>query len=421
MEFKSIDDLNRYLQMLENRRHHPKDYVFGIELEGALVDTEGKPLNTELVIPRLNDIHQNYEFSKEAGACQIEIKSFPRDFSTEALREKEEYLIDVINDIVEIAEKIHKKETIFLLTGLNPHPDVLSDRWIANSERAKKMAKWRSQFPEIPISDIKIKPRHIPCAIQSIHVHINGKNPDDTVDKYNRLLYMIPELIALSANSPIVGGRSVDYAEARLLLYEMADGGKGGFPNIIKYPTGIIDYGNYLFSQEKIFAKNLSQIVKERHEDNRIQFEVPFRVENRVCSVQAAVRENMALIEYIIGRLKYTQRWSRQPLPSLREIEINRIEAIKCSLKGKFFWNGKSISAKNYLMETIKKAEKGIEYFYDHPRYLHILKTRIAKKTTSADILRRWYKKLEGKTVEEKVATIVNKIWRHTLKNKPIL
>ena len=421
MEFKSIQDLEKYLQMLKSKRRHPKDYVFGIELEGTLVDVEGKPLDAKEVIPRLNDIHQDYTFSEEAGACQIEIKSLPRDFSTEALREKEEYLIDVINDIAEIAEKIHKKEVIFLLIGANPHPDVLSDKWIAKNERAKRMAQWRSKFPSIPLADITIKPEHIACAIQSIHVHINGKNPDDVVDKFNRLLYMTPEFIALSANSPIIGGRLIDYAESRLLLYELADGGKGGFPKLNTYPTNIFDYGNYLFSQEKILATTLSQIVKERHEDTRIQFEVPFRVENRVCAVQAAVRENMALIEYIIGRLKYAQRWSRQVLPAFHEIEINRIEAIKNSLKGVFIWNGKSIPVKEYLLDGIKKAEKGIEYFYDHPRYLHILKTRVEKKTTSADVLRRWYKKLEGESIEEKVAKIVNRIWRHTLKNKPIL
>ena len=40
------------------------------------------------------------------------------------------------NDIVELAEKIHKK-AIFLLIGSNPHPNILSDEWISNTERAK--------------------------------------------------------------------------------------------------------------------------------------------------------------------------------------------------------------------------------------------------------------------------------------------
>ena len=421
MEFKTIEDISKYLKMLENTKHHPKDFVFGIELEGALVDTEGKPINAKEVIPRLNQIHQNFEFTEEAGACQIEIKSYPREFSTEALREKEEYLIDVIKDITDISEKIHKKETIFLLCGANPHPDVLSDKWITNNVRAKKMAEWRSQFQEIQIGNRIIKPQHVACSINSIHVHINGKNPDDIINKYNRLLFMSPELIALSANSPIIGGELVDYAESRLLLYEIADGGKGGFPNIQKYPKNLHEYAKYLFSQEKIMANTLSQIAKERHEDNRVQFMVPFRVENRVCSVQAAIRENMALIEYIIGRLKFAQRWSRQDLPTLREIEINRAEAIKKSLKSNFIWYGKSILARDYLKECIEKAEKGINYFYDHPRYLPILKSRIEKKINSSDVIRRWYKRYEGETEEEKIAKIVNRIWKHTVKNKPII
>ena len=123
-----------------------------------------------------------------------------------------------------------------------PHPEVLSDRWITNSERAKKMSQWRSRFPPIPVSDILIKPQHVASAIQSIHIHINGKTPYDVLHKFNRLLCMSPELIALSANSPIIGGKLVDYAEVRLLLYEMADGGKGGFPDITRYPRDILEY-----------------------------------------------------------------------------------------------------------------------------------------------------------------------------------
>jgi hypothetical protein len=59
----------------------------------------------------------------------------------------EEYLRDVIENIVELAEKIHGEEAIFLLLGSNPHPAAFSDRWISRTERARKMASWRSQFP----------------------------------------------------------------------------------------------------------------------------------------------------------------------------------------------------------------------------------------------------------------------------------
>ncbi|RLF52998.1 MAG: hypothetical protein DRN11_00230 [Thermoplasmata archaeon] len=74
----------------------------------------------------------------------------------------------------------------------------------------------------------------------------------------------------------------------------------------------IEEYGEYVDSFSPILANSLTEKVKERHEDNRIRFEIPFRVENRVYSTQCTVRENMALIEYIVGRLKYAQRWSRR-------------------------------------------------------------------------------------------------------------
>ena len=120
----------------------------------------------------------------------------------------------------------------------------------------------------------------------------------------------------------------------------------------------------------------------------------------------------MALVEYIIGRLKYAQRWSRQEPPSLKEIEINRIEAIKEGLNGKFIWNGKSILVSKYMAENIEKAEKGIKSLDTNVRYLNILKRGIKRKKSSADIIRRWY----NRSNEEKVAYIVNKIWEYTKK-----
>lgn len=420
MEFKTVDDLRNYIQTLEKHRHHPQDYIVGIELEGALVDAEGKPLDAKEIISHLNEMYHDFQFTEEAGACQIEIKSFPREYSAETIREKEEYLIDIVEDIVELAEKIYGREAIFLLTGSNPHPDILSDKWITKSERALKMAQWRSQFPTIKIADLYIEPKHIALSIQSIHINIQGKNPDDTADKYNRLLYMVPEHIALSANSPIIGGRIVDYAEARLLLYEMADGGNAGFPKLKKYPVDIVDYGKYVLSYKPIIAKTLTQMVKERHEDNRIKFEIPFRVENRVCPTQPTIRENMALVEYVVGRLKYAQRWNRKDFPSLQEIRINRTEAIKESVKSKFIWNGKSVYARKYLMECIEKAERGIKLLDSQPRYLNILKRRVRKGKTCADVIRRWYKR-NGDSIDERVAEVVEKIWKHTRKNQPIL
>ena len=419
MEFRNINDLKNYLRQLEKHRRHPQDYIFGIELEGALVNKEGKPLDASKIIPRLNQMHHDFEFDREAGKCQIEIRSFPREYSCYALREMEEYLHDAIHDIVELAEKVYGDEAIFLLLGSNPHPDVLSDEWISDTARARKMAEWRSQFPPIKIGNKSIEARHIAIAIQSVHVHIQGKNPEDIVDKYNRLLYMIPEQIAISANSPIIGGEILDYREARLLLYELADGGNAGFPKLIKYPSSIIEYGEYVSSFSPIIANSLTQMVKERHEDNRIRLEVPFRVENRVYPAQCTIKENMALIEYIIGRLKYAQRWSRQELPPLKEIEINRIEAIKEGLKGDFIWNGKKVTILNYIMEGMEKAEKGIKALDTNVRYLNILRRRIKRKKSCADTLKRWYAKNDD--VDEKIAYIVNRVWKHTSKNQPLI
>lgn len=421
MELKTIDDLREYLRTWDRHSYHTEDYVFGMELEGVLTDTEGKPLETSELIPELNSMYRNFEFGEEAGAAQLEIRTHPRQYCTDALREMEEYLLDVIENIVELAEKIHGKEAIFLLLGSNPHPAAFSDRWISKTARAKKMASWRSQFPPIKVGNKKIKAEHVALCIQSVHLHIQGKSPDDVADKFNRLLYTIPEYIAISANSPIMAGEILDYKESRLLLYEQADGGNAGFPRLKKYPIlSLMDYGDYLTSFPYVMGATLRDMVKERHEDARIRFEIPFRVENRVYPMQCTMKENMALIEYTIGRLKYAQTWSRQEFPSLKEIEINRIEAIKKSLSGEFIWGGRSVDVKDYLMKGIEKAEKGIKTLGCNPRYLNIIRRRVKKRRTSGDVIRRWYRK-SGGSVDEKVTSLVNKIWEHTRKNTPIV
>ena len=420
MELQTVDDLKKYLNRWDSHGYHTEDYVFGLELEGVLTDTEGRPMEAQPLIPKLNGMYRNFEFGEEAGAAQLEIRTLPREYSTEALREIEEYLMDVIGNIVDLAEKEYGKEAIFLLLGSNPHPAAFSDRWISPTERARKMAEWRSQFPPIKVGNKKIKAEHVALCIQSVHLHIQGKSPDDVADKYNRLLYTIPEYIALSANSPIMAGEVLDYKESRLLLYEQADGGNAGFPKLKKYPITLSDYGDYLASFPYIDDSSLHSMIKERHEDARIRFEIPFRVENRVYPMQCTMKENMALIEYTIGRLKYAQTWSRQEFPSLKEIEINRIEAIKKSLKGEFVWNGKFVDVKDYLMNGVEKAEKGVKTLGCKPRYMNIIRRRIRKRKTSGDVVRRWYGKGSG-AAEERVASLVNKIWEHTRKNSPIV
>jgi gamma-glutamyl:cysteine ligase YbdK (ATP-grasp superfamily) len=253
-----------------------------------------------------------------------------------------------------------------------------------------------------------------------VHLHIQGKSPDDVADKYNRLLYTVPEYVALSANSPIVAGEVMDYKEIRLLLYEQADSGNAGFPKLKRYPISLSDYGDYLASFPYIASLSLHSMIRERHDDIRIRFEIPFRVENRVYPMQCTMKENMALIEYTVGRLKYAQTWSRQEFPSLKEIEINRIEAIKKSLKGEFIWNGKSVDVKDYLIDGVEKAEKGVKTLGCKPYYMNIIRRRIRKRRTSGDVIRRWYGRGDGQ-VEERVASLVNRIWEHTRKNVPIV
>ena len=51
-----------------------------------------------------------------------------------------------------------------------------------------------------------------------------------------------------------------------------------GLPKLKNYPVSIIEYGKYISSFKPIIASFLTEKVKERHEDNRIRLEVPFRV-----------------------------------------------------------------------------------------------------------------------------------------------
>ena len=124
------------------------------------------------------------------------------------------------------------------------------------------------------------------------------------------------------------------------------------------------------------------------------------------------------MIEYIVGYLKYAQRWSRMDYPSLKEIEVNRIEAVKKSIRGEFVWNGKSVGIKEYLSQCIERAEKGLEELDTKPRYIQCLKRRVKKRKVSADVIRGWYRRgSEG----DKVAYVVNRVWEHTRKNRPII
>ena len=43
MELQTVDDLKKYLYTWDSHSYHTEDYVFGLELEGVLTDSEGNP------------------------------------------------------------------------------------------------------------------------------------------------------------------------------------------------------------------------------------------------------------------------------------------------------------------------------------------------------------------------------------------
>jgi gamma-glutamyl:cysteine ligase YbdK (ATP-grasp superfamily) len=389
-----------------------ENFKVGVEIEGCLLDKNGNPVNAEPLIKELEG--STYEIDYEYGRSQFEFKTLPVGM------DNLEYLNTVFEQFIENLDKFvgrayKENEVIPVFLGANPSPEIMNDGWITDKPRYNKLASWQSKLPDVEIDSNKFGAANVATAIQGFHLHLQGKNPQNTAIMFNHILNLLPSAIILGANSRLFAGRVYSLHEPRIFLYDQSEQQNSGFPAIPRYLEGIENYIDYILSREQNIPKDYFILEKERHDDARIRIGPDsYRVETRIMSVQPTSKSLMAMAEFFIGYLSRAIHEERElrPLSTLRE---ERTASVQYGFNAKSHFNMTDI-----IRSQLDFARKGLHNLGIGVGFLNILDKRLENKTSPGEyVARMWSAKFNG-SVSQTIYEIISDIWQKTKENQPI-
>ena len=412
-----VGSFERQIQELRERIHRDGDKIdetfkVGVEIEGCLLDKKGTPVNAEPLIKELGG--SAYEIDYEYGWCQFEFKTSPVGM------DNLEYLNIVFEQFIENLDKYIKKaykenEVIPVFLGANPSPEIMKEGLITDKPRYNKLASWQNNLPDVEIDGNRFRAAHVATAIQGFHLHLQGKNPQNTANMFNHILNILPSAIVLGANSRLFAGRIYSLHEPRIHLYDQSEQQNSGFPAIPRYLESIENYIDYISSREQNISKDYFTLEKERHDDARIRIGPDsYRVETRIMSVQPTSKSLMAMAEFFIGYLSRAIHEERE-LRSLSTLREERMAAVQYGYNAKSHFNITDI-----IRSQLDFARKGLNDLGINVGFLNILDKRLENRVSPGEyVARAWSEKFNG-LVSETIYEIISDIWQKTKENQPI-
>jgi carboxylate-amine ligase len=165
----------------------------------------------------------------------------------------------------------------------------------------------------------------------SLHVHVGVRGPDRAIAVCDRLRPVLPELLAISANSPFLDGRDSGLHSARSQIFTKSFP-RCGIPDAFGSFTAYAEYVDFLVRTHSIVEH--TQIwwsVRPHHSFGT--------VEVRICDAQTRAEESNALAGLITAcvaqaALDHDESVPHEP-PPRRLIEENFWRAIRYGLDGK--------------------------------------------------------------------------------------
>ncbi|MGH9996531.1 MAG: hypothetical protein ACRD7F_00815 [Nitrososphaeraceae archaeon] len=412
-----VGSFERQIQELRERIHRDGDKIdetfrVGVEIEGCLLDKKGTPVNAEPLIKELEG--SAYEIDYEYGCCQFEFKTPPVGMDNlEYLNIVFEQFIENLDKYIEKAYKENEVIPVFL--GANPSPEIMKEGLITDKPRYNKLASWQNNLPDVEIDGNKFRAAHVATAIQGFHLHLQGKNPQNTANMFNHILNILPSAIVLGANSRLFAGRVYSLHEPRIHLYDQSEQQNSGFPAIPRYLEGVENYIDYISSREQNIAKDYFTLEKQRHDDARIRIGPDsYRVETRIMSVQPTSKSLMAMAEFFIGYLSRAIHEERE-LRSLSTLREERMAAVQYGYNAKSHFNITDI-----IRSQLDFARKGLNDLGINVGFLNILDKRLENRVSPGEyVARAWSEKFNG-LVSETIYEIISDIWQKTKENQPI-
>src|SRR3954447_18178869 len=307
------DESHLDLDQARERFANSTDFTIGLEEEFALVDPHTLDLVHRYV--ELNAACQADDVLAESVAgelisSEIEIRSGKSETFAEAMERQQERR-------VRLFAAAHDLGIELAATGTHPWASYLDQKIIdtPHYRRLREELRWVAQRNNT----------------WSLHVHVGVRDADRAVAVCDHLRGLLPELLALSANSPFLDGRETGLHSVRTEIFTRT------FPRCgVHEPFGdwaaYADFVDVLVRTDSIVeATQLWWSVRPHHAFGTVEL--------RICDAQSRGSESFALAGLIaacIAQAALDYDEGRLPAPlRQREIEENFWRAIRHGMDGR--------------------------------------------------------------------------------------
>lgn len=324
-------------------------------------------------------------YDVELGAIQIEFRTPPVCLNEEGWSFKDVFAIykENFEKLLRIARQ---KNISILRIGSNPFFPVINT---LRTDKAKyKLVPdyynfYRQKMIETKIGTnnrkIEVGDAAIISLFQSFQINIEAKSLDDAIDKMNRSFMIGPYILAISGNSRYLELSDTGFNDIRFPAWEISHDARKTkeimndhnlrvglprryFENITDYFQRIQEFPFILFDKENAFKIGIGLTWM----DTRVKFiDSSAVVEFRLIPTQPKIEDEIALTEFYVGRLLYSQFKNETLLP-LSLVKENRFNSFLFGLRGNYWYTSDDGIIKNdkgrYVLELeIKRAEKGLK------------------------------------------------------------
>ncbi len=291
-----------------------EDFTVGIEEEFGILD------------PQTRSLTQRFEELRDSAEAQDEVLS--ESIAGELISSEIEIrsgrgstLADALAHQREVRGRLFRRaaEHELLLSATGTHPwspwqeqQIIDTEHYHRVEDGLKYVAWRNNT-------------------FSLHVHVGVRDADRAVAVCDRLRVVLPELLALSANSPFLDGRDSGLHSVRSQIFTKSFP-RCGIPEAYGSFAAYKEYVDFLVRTNSIVeATQLWWSVRPHHSFGT--------VEVRICDAQSTAEESSALAALITAcvaqaALDYDEGVLPEPPPG-RLIEENFWRAIRHGLDGK--------------------------------------------------------------------------------------
>ena len=423
--------------------------VIGFELEACLVGADGLPK------PRNKELLENLEnplVVPELAEFNVELNGSPAALTGRVFSHLLEELQSTWKNCADRAEDLDMGVVaVGILPTINPEllsSDYMSDmvRYKALNDRIMALRDGEPLHIEIQNQDL-LDIRHddvmLEAATTSFQIHLQCK-PHRAVDDYNAALLVSGPMVALSANSPFLFGKSL-WHETRVPLFEQSVALGERYPSRVNFGTTYLSESVF-----EIFAENQSShvlllpyvqqepMMKYAHlrfhngtiwRWNRplVGFDydgqIHLRIEHRTVPAGPSLLDSIANCAVFLG-------FVRALSGSLDDIEArlpfehatrNFYRAAKDGLDASFTWfDGKEVTAQELILEELLPQAHKALLSCDIPqdevdRFVHVIEHRVRSKQNGARWQLDWVDKYGAD-----FPALTKAYMRHQVTNEPV-